>query len=418
MRSPPRPRRIGRDAVGPKLVAVTPGCRASVSPMLGRSSRQDPRRRAPIRRPARRPAFRRTPVTTMSSPRLRHDPRHAWSRLLGSRPSRRRFGVEPARRRRSCRRRPAVGSSATARASSETMADHRSCGKASDVESRGLLDRMIQHRKRPSGPSSPPGRRSSKRVSHRASGCARQRGHVHDPSRMLADRRALRSRPAAEPVEGGQAAAGALRSRRGRGPLDPRGAGVATGRHVEMARAAAAARRRRTGQPGRAGDAADPARPASGGGTGFARRSSRTRAGFRPARSRRAEWPPRSAWPSISGSSGSRFRPTAMPARRSPPMPRGRACESLVICPAETPDINIRETAAYGAEVIVADGQIDECGRIVGEGAAAGPLVRLLDPEGALSPRRQEGDGAGAGRAVRLGAARTSSSTRPAAGPA
>jgi threonine synthase len=35
---------------------------------------------------------------------------------------------------------------------------------------------------------------------------------------------------------------------------------------------------------------------------------------------------------------------------------------SLVICPAETPDINIRETAAYGAEVIVADGQIDECG--------------------------------------------------------
>jgi len=46
--------------------------------------------------------------------------------------------------------------------------------------------------------------------------------------------------------------------------------------------------------------------------------------------------------------------------------------DTLVICPAETPDLNIRETAAYGAEVIVADGQIDECGRIVGEGAAAG----------------------------------------------
>ena len=45
---------------------------------------------------------------------------------------------------------------------------------------------------------------------------------------------------------------------------------------------------------------------------------------------------------------------------------------SLVICPGETPEINVRETAAYGAEVIVADGQIDECGRIVGEGAALG----------------------------------------------
>src|SRR5437868_10936132 len=44
---------------------------------------------------------------------------------------------------------------------------------------------------------------------------------------------------------------------------------------------------------------------------------------------------------------------------------------TLVICPAETPAINVRETAAYGAEVYVANGQIDECGRIVGEGAAA-----------------------------------------------
>jgi threonine synthase len=46
--------------------------------------------------------------------------------------------------------------------------------------------------------------------------------------------------------------------------------------------------------------------------------------------------------------------------------------ETLVICPAETPEINVRETAAYGAKVYVADGQIDECGRIVGEGAARG----------------------------------------------
>jgi threonine synthase len=61
---------------------------------------------------------------------------------------------------------------------------------------------------------------------------------------------------------------------------------------------------------------------------------------------------------------------------------------SLVICPAETPDINIRETAAYGADVIVADGQIDECGRIVGEGAAAG---RWFDCSTLKEPYRLEG---------------------------
>jgi threonine synthase len=61
---------------------------------------------------------------------------------------------------------------------------------------------------------------------------------------------------------------------------------------------------------------------------------------------------------------------------------------SLVICPAETPEINIRETAAYGAEVIVADGQIDECGRIVGEGAAQG---RWFDCSTLKEPYRLEG---------------------------
>jgi threonine synthase len=61
---------------------------------------------------------------------------------------------------------------------------------------------------------------------------------------------------------------------------------------------------------------------------------------------------------------------------------------SLIICPAETPEINVRETAAYGAEVIVADGQIDECGRIVGEGAAAG---RWFDCSTLKEPYRLEG---------------------------
>jgi threonine synthase len=61
---------------------------------------------------------------------------------------------------------------------------------------------------------------------------------------------------------------------------------------------------------------------------------------------------------------------------------------TLVICPAETPAINVRETAAYGAEVYVANGQIDECGRIVGEGAAAG---QWFDCSTLKEPYRIEG---------------------------
>jgi threonine synthase len=62
--------------------------------------------------------------------------------------------------------------------------------------------------------------------------------------------------------------------------------------------------------------------------------------------------------------------------------------KSLVICPAETPAINVHETAAYGAEVYVANGQIDECGRIVGEGAAAG---KWFDCSTLKEPYRIEG---------------------------
>ena len=46
--------------------------------------------------------------------------------------------------------------------------------------------------------------------------------------------------------------------------------------------------------------------------------------------------------------------------------------ETIIICPSETPEINITETASYGAKVYVADGQIDECGALVGKGAAKG----------------------------------------------
>ncbi|MEO8176197.1 MAG: threonine synthase [Sphingomicrobium sp.] len=62
--------------------------------------------------------------------------------------------------------------------------------------------------------------------------------------------------------------------------------------------------------------------------------------------------------------------------------------ETVVICPAETPAINIRETAAYGAKVYVANGQIDECGRLVGEGAAQG---RWFDCSTLKEPYRLEG---------------------------
>jgi threonine synthase len=62
--------------------------------------------------------------------------------------------------------------------------------------------------------------------------------------------------------------------------------------------------------------------------------------------------------------------------------------ETVVICPAETPEINVRETAAYGARVYVADGQIDECGRLVGEGAAQG---RWFDCSTLKEPYRLEG---------------------------
>ena len=62
--------------------------------------------------------------------------------------------------------------------------------------------------------------------------------------------------------------------------------------------------------------------------------------------------------------------------------------EAIVVCPAETPEINVRETAAYGARVWVADGQIDECGRLIREGAAEG---RWFDCSTLKEPYRLEG---------------------------
>ncbi|MFC7538060.1 threonine synthase [Sphingomonas sp. GCM10030256] len=61
---------------------------------------------------------------------------------------------------------------------------------------------------------------------------------------------------------------------------------------------------------------------------------------------------------------------------------------TTVICPAETPLLNVTETAAYGADVYVADGQIDECGRLIGEGAVAG---KWFDCSTLKEPYRAEG---------------------------
>jgi threonine synthase len=46
--------------------------------------------------------------------------------------------------------------------------------------------------------------------------------------------------------------------------------------------------------------------------------------------------------------------------------------ETVVLCPADTPEINVREIAMQGAAVYRVNGLIDECGAIVGKGAAQG----------------------------------------------
>jgi threonine synthase len=42
--------------------------------------------------------------------------------------------------------------------------------------------------------------------------------------------------------------------------------------------------------------------------------------------------------------------------------------EAIIFCPADTPDINVREIAAQGGRVYRVDGLIDDCGKLVGQG--------------------------------------------------
>jgi len=46
--------------------------------------------------------------------------------------------------------------------------------------------------------------------------------------------------------------------------------------------------------------------------------------------------------------------------------------EAVVLCPDDTPEINVREIAAQGARVYRVNGLIDECGALVAQGAKAG----------------------------------------------
>jgi threonine synthase len=54
-----------------------------------------------------------------------------------------------------------------------------------------------------------------------------------------------------------------------------------------------------------------------------------------------------------------------------------------IFCPSDTPEINLREMAAHGAEVHRIDGLIDDCGRLAAEGAARGEwfdMATLKEP--------------------------------------
>lgn len=62
--------------------------------------------------------------------------------------------------------------------------------------------------------------------------------------------------------------------------------------------------------------------------------------------------------------------------------------ETIVLCPEDTPEVNVREIALQGARVWRVNGLIDDCGAIVGKGAAEG---RWFDFSTLKEPYRIEG---------------------------
>ncbi len=66
----------------------------------------------------------------------------------------------------------------------------------------------------------------------------------------------------------------------------------------------------------------------------------------------------------------------------------GVGIETIVFCPEDTPEVNVREIAMQGARVYRVNGLIDDCGAIVGKGAAEG---RWFDFSTLKEPYRIEG---------------------------
>ena len=196
------------------------------------------------------------------------------------------------------------------------------------------------------------------------------------------------------------AAAGALRPGRRRATLMPR-RWPAPGRHVEMARTAAASR---GAEPVSLGETerrwcacSHAARRAESAGQGRGPPADRIVQG---ARARDG------------GQHGQAFRgrPIAMPTNGNAGAAlaaygAAAGIKTIVICPAETPEINIPRPlpTARMSMSPTARSTSAAAGR---QGRRGGPLVRLLDAEGALSARRQEGHGARARRAIGLAIAR------------
>ncbi len=63
--------------------------------------------------------------------------------------------------------------------------------------------------------------------------------------------------------------------------------------------------------------------------------------------------------------------------------------ETVIFCPEDTPEINVREIAAQGARVYRVNGLIDDCGKIVADGAANG--AGWFDMSTLKEPYRIEG---------------------------
>ena len=67
---------------------------------------------------------------------------------------------------------------------------------------------------------------------------------------------------------------------------------------------------------------------------------------------------------------------------------RRAGMEAFVFCPADTPEVNVREIALQGAEVWRVNGYIDDCGKLVGEGRKA---MGWFDASTLKEPYRIEG---------------------------